>query len=169
MLEAGGSTVDLVPEIQRVKFTKNFWSVLCAPLASNHSQGHYYSWIRNLAFASFATLSRHPLPAIFQNPLVEEQVVPVIRAVLQEKLAVGRAMGFDEEAISSSVVDDTISWTAIIHKRPDSNHRPSMLLDLECGKAMEIEVIVGEVVRKAKELNVNIPVSGFIYVYEWKN
>jgi len=37
MLEKGGSTVTVVPEIQRVKFAKNFW---------------------NLAFASFATLTR---------------------------------------------------------------------------------------------------------------
>lgn len=37
ILEGGGSTVTVVPEIQRLKFAKNFW---------------------NLAFASFATLTR---------------------------------------------------------------------------------------------------------------
>lgn len=37
MLKDGGSTVTVVPEIQRLKFAKNFW---------------------NLAFASFATLTR---------------------------------------------------------------------------------------------------------------
>ena len=37
ILEAGGSTVTIVPEIQRAKFAKNFW---------------------NVAFSSFATLTK---------------------------------------------------------------------------------------------------------------
>lgn len=37
MLEAGGTTLTIVPEIQRMKFAKNFW---------------------NVAFASYSTLTR---------------------------------------------------------------------------------------------------------------
>jgi 2-dehydropantoate 2-reductase len=37
ILEAGGSTITIVPEIQRMKFAKNFW---------------------NVGFSSFATLTR---------------------------------------------------------------------------------------------------------------
>ena len=37
ILEAGGSTITIVPEIQRMKFAKNFW---------------------NVAFSSFSTLTR---------------------------------------------------------------------------------------------------------------
>jgi hypothetical protein len=40
ILEAGGSTITIVPEIQRKKFSKNFW---------------------NVAFSSFSTLTRSVL------------------------------------------------------------------------------------------------------------
>ena len=76
-----------------------------------------------------------------------------------ENLAVGRAMGFDEEAVPSSIADDTIRSTGNFHRKPDSKHKASMLLDCETGKPMEIEVIVGEVLRNAKELGVETPVS----------
>lgn len=75
-----------------------------------------------------------------------------------EILAVGRAMGFDEEALPQSVVDITIENTARIHRSPDSTHRPSMLLDLEQGRPLEVEVVIGELVRTAKELHVDVPV-----------
>ena len=39
---------------------------------------------------------------------MEKIAVPVVRAIMEEMLAVGRALGFDEEAIPSSVVEDTI-------------------------------------------------------------
>ncbi|KAH8107290.1 6-phosphogluconate dehydrogenase C-terminal domain-like protein [Phellopilus nigrolimitatus] len=136
IFKAGGSDITLVPEIQSHRFKKNFW---------------------NLAFASFATLSGYPVRAIFQEPAVEGQVVPVIRAVMREKLAVGRAMGFDETALPSSIVEDIIASTGNIHRRLDSKHKASMLLDYEKGRPLEIEAIVGEVVRNARKLNVDVP------------
>ncbi|OCB89458.1 6-phosphogluconate dehydrogenase C-terminal domain-like protein [Sanghuangporus baumii] len=138
MLIAGGSEVTLVPEIQRHRFRKNFW---------------------NLAFSSVATLSRYPLRAIFQQPRVETTAVPIIHAIMLENLAVGRAIGLDEDAIPSSVIEDTIKSTGNFHRKPDSKHKASMLLDCETGRPMEIEVIVGEVLRKAKELGVETPLA----------
>ena len=38
-------------------------------------------------------------------------------------------------------------------------HVPSMLLDIEKGLPIEVEVVVGEVVRMAKYRNVDVPVS----------
>jgi 2-dehydropantoate 2-reductase len=46
-----------------------------------------------------------------------------------------------------------------LHVKPDNNHVSSMLLDLRQGKPIEVEVIVGEVVRMAKAHNVPVPVS----------
>jgi 2-dehydropantoate 2-reductase len=48
ILEKGGSTVEIVPEVQRVKFTKNL------------------QW--NLSFSAIATLAGYRLPAIFRAP-----------------------------------------------------------------------------------------------------
>ena len=90
---------------------------------------------------------------------MEKIAVPVVRAIMEEMLAVGRALGFDEEAIPSSVVEDTIRSTGDIHRRPDSKHKASMLLDVELGKPLEVEVIVGEVLRRGKAVGVDTPVS----------
>lgn len=118
-----------------------------------------YSPCRNICFSSVATLSSFPVRAIFQLPSVEKTVVPVLKEIMLENLAVGRALGFDEKAVPTSIVDNVIKDTATIHRRPDSKHKASMLLDYEHGRPMEIEVILGDVVRKARELQVPIPVS----------
>jgi len=103
ILEAGGGTVTIVPEIQRMKFAKNFW---------------------NVGFSSFATLTRsvsevlqgqgksediirYTVPALFRPPpdfgplyvpyvspttadRITTYTIPSIRAMLQELLALGK-------------------------------------------------------------------------------
>ncbi|KIJ37084.1 hypothetical protein M422DRAFT_69495 [Sphaerobolus stellatus SS14] len=136
--------VTVLDEVQRVKFKKNFW---------------------NAGLGSSSALTRYPLPAFFREETVEKIVVPQLRAIMQEILSIGRAMGFDENALPSSVVEETIESTARIHKKPDSTHRASILIDLENGRPMELEVVVGVLVRKAKELRVEIPRLELIYSY----
>src|ERR1700683_3324342 len=72
-----------------------------------------------------------------------------------------RAMGFPDspDGIPSSIVDSTLEYAASLHVLPSSIHRPSMLLDAEKGRPMEVEVILGEVVRMARAKGVSIPVS----------
>ncbi|KAA1474388.1 6-phosphogluconate dehydrogenase C-terminal domain-like protein [Dentipellis sp. KUC8613] len=162
LLEAGGSTVTIVPEIQRVKFAKNFW---------------------NVAFSSIASLTRHPLTAVFRPPtvsnpqmdatlpsvrhfsLITENTIPVLRAIMQELLAVGHALGFpaDDRGLPPEIVDRTIESTGRLHAVPESKHRPSMLLDVEKGRPIEVEVILGEVVRMARERGVDIPRIELLY------
>ncbi|KIY67469.1 6-phosphogluconate dehydrogenase C-terminal domain-like protein [Cylindrobasidium torrendii FP15055 ss-10] len=163
ILKQGGSEVTMVPEIQRRKFMKNFW---------------------NLAFASLATLTGYRLPAIFRDPptdpavpyepyrfpktahLIDEHTIPALRATLQELLICqGRAMGFPdtEEGLPSEHADRTITNTAKLHTAPDSNHTPSMALDAQKGNPFEVEVIVGEVVRLAKEYKVEVPRVEMLY------
>ena len=78
-----------------------------------------------------------------------------------EALSVARALGFPEEAISEKNVDEVIENTARIHRLRESRHKASMLVDLEMGRPMEVEVIVGWLVRKAREKGVDVPVSWF--------
>ncbi|KAG6865175.1 hypothetical protein C0991_004723 [Blastosporella zonata] len=80
ILTAGGSEVAIVPEVQRKKFSKNFW---------------------NVAFSSFSTLT--------------------------------------------------------------GSHKPSMLLDAEKGQAIEVEAILGAVVRLAQERGVAVPRVEMLY------
>lgn len=71
-----------------------------------------------------------------------------------------RALGFPDspEGLPTSVVDGVIEGTRVIHERADSTHVPSMLLDAQKGYPIEVEVIIGEVVRMAKAHNVAVPV-----------
>ena len=52
-----------------------------------------------------------------------------------------------------------IDNTQFMFSKASSTHVPSMLVDAERGQPIEVEVILGEVVRMAKQLNVNIPVA----------
>jgi 2-dehydropantoate 2-reductase len=71
-----------------------------------------------------------------------------------------RALGYpDTDAgIPSSIVDEIMENTRKLHVVPESSHKPSMLLDAEKGQPIEVEVIVGEVVRMARERGVDVPV-----------
>ncbi|KAJ4489961.1 hypothetical protein J3R30DRAFT_3678482 [Lentinula aciculospora] len=158
ILAKGGSTVSVVPEIQRSKFSKNFW---------------------NVAFSSLATLTGYTLPSVFRPPpsdpsvkyepfvapktahLINEFTIPTLKAVMEELITLARALGFpdSEDGLPSSTVENIISHTASLHVSPESTHVPSMLLDARNGQPIEVEVILGEVVRMAKERGVSIPAS----------
>ncbi|KAL0067443.1 hypothetical protein AAF712_005430 [Marasmius tenuissimus] len=163
ILEAGGTSITVVPEIQRRKLEKN---------------------MLNLAFATFATLSNHPIHTLFRPPpdpnssekydvyvhpatasLIEEYTIPNIKAVFMEVIAIGRALGFpdSEDGIPSSVATKFLELTRTNHLNPKNNHVPSMLLDMRNGKPMEIEVILGEVVRLAQRVGVDIPRIQMLY------
>jgi 2-dehydropantoate 2-reductase len=86
MIDGAGCSVDVVGEIQRVKFRKNLW---------------------NVAFSSLATLTGYPIPAIFRpaptefpppyspyvSPttaaVVAAETIPALHAILREVLALG--------------------------------------------------------------------------------
>ncbi|KIJ16327.1 hypothetical protein PAXINDRAFT_162631 [Paxillus involutus ATCC 200175] len=149
MLKAGGTELTIVPEIQRHKFAKTFW---------------------NIAFSSFSTLTNSPLTAIFRPPPNTEEgqsyapylapeTLPVLQSILEEMVALGRAMGFPdaEDGLPSRLAADTISNTTALHRNPAAIHLPSMLLDYRNANPIEVEVIFGEVVRMARERNVPIP------------
>ncbi|KAL1745945.1 ketopantoate reductase PanE/ApbA-domain-containing protein [Schizophyllum fasciatum] len=169
MLAAGGSTVAAVPEIQRRKFAKNFW---------------------NVGFSSFATLTGYPVPALFRPApgeaeytpgtgeppyapyvfpktarKIEEYSIRALREVLQELVDLGRALGFPdtEDGLLSTLVESTIENTKRIQMSPTSKHIPSMLLDAQKGLPIEVEAIVGEVVRMAQERGVKVPRIELLY------
>ena len=67
--------------------------------------------------------------------------------------------------------ESIVPWMA--YRLPDDcAYRPSMLLDLENGRAMEIDVILGNALRRAKELGVQTPVLEVVHnllrVEEWR-
>jgi len=157
ILETGGSDIRIVPEVQRMKFAKNFW---------------------NVAFSSFATLTHYTVPAIFRPPptdsstlyspyvspttadLILTFTIPTIKEILLELVTLGRALGFSDtpDGLPSSTVMTVIDNTQLMFSKASaSTHVPSMLVDAERGQPIEVEVILGEVARMGKQLNVDIP------------
>ena len=76
----------------------------------------------------------------------------------------GRALGFPDtpSGLPSSTVTSLLESTQSIHAKPNSIHIPSMMLDAQKGQPIEVEVIIGEVVRMAKSVGVKIPVCIYI-------
>ncbi|KAG9226741.1 hypothetical protein CCMSSC00406_0008441 [Pleurotus cornucopiae] len=75
-------------------------------------------------------------------------------------------MGFPDspDGLPSSTIETIFENTAGLHRFPDSSHVPSMLLDARRSQPMEVEVIVGEVVRMGKKYKVDMPRSGIARV-----
>ncbi|KAF8065232.1 ketopantoate reductase PanE/ApbA C terminal-domain-containing protein [Lyophyllum atratum] len=158
----GGSDVTIVPEVQRCKFAKNFW---------------------NVGFSSFSTLTQQRLPALWRLPpsdpaspytpyvspttadLITKYTLPNIKAILQELVVLGRALGYpdSENGLPSTLPDAVMEGARKLHVVPDSFHKPSMLLDAEKGQPIEVEVIFGEVVRMAQERGVEMPRVEMLY------
>ncbi|KAF9467173.1 6-phosphogluconate dehydrogenase [Collybia nuda] len=156
ILRAGGSTITIVPDIHRMKYTKNFW---------------------NVAFSTYTTLSGYTVPAFFRQPpsdpsvsyspyvapitanLISEYTLPAIRSTLRELVLLARSIGYTdtEDGVPSSIVDRLIADVRELHITPESSHKPSMLLDVEKGQPIEVEVILGEVVRMARERGIEVP------------
>lgn len=56
-------------------------------------------------------------------------------------------------------MDSTLKMAQEIYGKADNIHIPSMLLDVQNRRPLEVEAIVGEVVRMAQARRVEIPVS----------
>ncbi|KAJ3984034.1 ketopantoate reductase PanE/ApbA-domain-containing protein [Lentinula detonsa] len=155
-LKGGGLRVQVVAEIQRKKLAKN---------------------LINVVFASTATLTNYTVPALFRPApekssasyvpylepqtasLINDYTIPVLRAMLLEVEALARALGFldTEDGFPASLVDETIASQRRMHEDPQNTHVPSMLLDARKGQPLEVEVIVGSIVRMANERAVPVP------------
>lgn len=168
MLVAGGSEAKVVPEIQRIKYSKNFW---------------------NCVMGATAAISRAPLNAVFRPPerdppagLTQKQLsnadlpdgiatrseamrtyaIPFLRGAMEEIYALGRELfpdTADGPGLDPDIVQTTLRRTSELNSYPESSHRASMLVDAETGRPLELDVVVGEIVRLGKERGITMPVS----------
>ncbi|KAF5376597.1 hypothetical protein D9757_009592 [Collybiopsis confluens] len=90
---------------------------------------------------------------------VEKYTKGWIRDILMELVTLGRALGYpdSEDGLPSSIMQQYMTTLEKDYSTPSIDHRPSTLLDIENGYPLEVEVIWGELVRMAKERNVDIP------------
>ncbi|KAI0693385.1 ketopantoate reductase PanE/ApbA C terminal-domain-containing protein [Cerioporus squamosus] len=193
MLREGGSQVTIVPDIQRVKFAKNMWNAALgasATLAQESLRAFFrppecepgYEGKDGSAVESQsreesggrsdpATESEKRTADVpCASPALGQYTIPFLYDTLQELSALGQALfappqnpgdpvaGFDPDATYKMLLN-----TARIHARPDSKHLPSMLVDVQAGRPMEVEHVVGEVVRMGRRAGVAMPRMETLY------
>jgi 2-dehydropantoate 2-reductase len=82
----------------------------------------------------------------------------VARDVMEEVISVASKVGLDGQYLSNQkeiILEATMKRVAGASR--SNTFKPSMLVDVEAGRPMEVEVIIGEVVRKAAEHGVSVP------------
>ena len=80
----------------------------------------------------------------------------VARSVMEEVISVASKVGLDGQYLSEQkeiILEATMERVS----GGTNTFKPSMLVDVEAGRPMEVEVIIGEIVRKAAEHGVSVP------------
>ena len=87
--------------------------------------------------------------------LLAEQNIRLVNAtakeIMDEIILVARIGGIH----SGTLLEDEA--VDIIKRAKPIDYKPSMLVDLEANRPIEVEVILGEIVRKAAEVGVSVP------------
>ena len=114
----------------------------------------------NGTFNTLCTLTRMDVGSLQRGGGKESLLIPAMK----EMEAVANAAGY---AFPEDAVHETVDGVP-----PTSLFRPSMLVDLEKGKPLELEVILGAPLRYARKLGVETPVLGMVYdllkVVQWQ-
>ncbi|KAK4686277.1 hypothetical protein P7C73_g3854, partial [Tremellales sp. Uapishka_1] len=151
LFESGGGHISLSDRQDSVRYQKNIW---------------------NCVWSSIQGLVR-TTPACFL-PLSDELTQP-IRNLIHEVVTVGFTSGLLWEGMANhpqggvvgnqQEVED-IAWTFIMAsaKHASGGHRMSLLIDIDMGRPIEVEVIVGSVLKVAREYNVATPLLDFAYL-----
>lgn len=103
--------------------------------------------------SGLATLARTAPYDLFQMP----EARAILRAAMEEVNAVGKAQGVK---LDDDIVERQYQFT--LNLKPGA--KPSMQLDLEAGKRLEIDAMSGAIVRLGAAKNVPTPVHQTIYV-----
>lgn len=186
LLAEGGSEAIVVPEIQRIKFSKNLWNgVFGASAALSRASLRAFFRPPHLepARASDPTPSASELagekirevlevqdtPSVLAtraiphaSPSIGAYTIPFLHSTLSEVYALGTVLFPATDSapgLEPDLVETTLARTAALHAVPDSVHLPSMLVDALAERPMEVEHVVGEVVRMARKAGVPVPVS----------
>jgi 2-dehydropantoate 2-reductase len=80
-----------------------------------------------------------------------ELVNAAVNGIMSEVILVARTSGIHTGTL---LEDEAVD---VIRRTTPTDFKPSMLVDLEANRPIEVEVILGEIVRKAAEVGVPVP------------
>jgi 2-dehydropantoate 2-reductase len=103
-------------------------------------------------FAAFTGAGRVPIGPLWSDPASRAQLI----AAFREVEAAGRAAGI---ALPANLIDRITTYVDDI---PPAT-RSSLLIDLQQGKPIEVEALVGAVVRRATKAGLAAPVMSALY------
>lgn len=148
---SGGGDLEIKKDIQPIRWSKLLW---------------------NAAWASMCSLSRQSLSTLLEPEVLPYLIGPVRRTML-EVIDVARADGIGEDRLPVEAVDKAFNITYVSRPRQEGDQRegelvstlsdgfkPSLLLDLEAGRPMEVKGIIGNVVQLARKHGVETPRLG---------
>jgi 2-dehydropantoate 2-reductase len=110
-------------------------------------------WVKllgNVAFNPLSALTRATLAQMARDP----GVCTLVRSIMAEVECVPRRLGMDLP-IS---IDQRIAGAEKV-----GEHKTSMLQDLEAGRPMELEPVVGAVVELGEKLGIEMPYTRTVY------
>ena len=123
---------------------------LKAPVQSRMRQEIWLKLIGNATLNPVSALTRATLAELMGDAGTRD----LIRRLMLEVEAVGRALGI-EPTVS---VDRRLDGAARV-----GEHRTSMLQDVQAGRALEVEALVGSVIELGHQLAVKVPTLEVVY------
>lgn len=104
----------------------------------------------NMCFNPLSALTRATLAEL----ATDEFSVPVVRSMMQEALAVARKLGVEVEVSIEKRIDGA---------RRVGDHKTSTLQDIEAGRPLEVDCIIGAVVELGELLGVDVSSTAQVY------
>jgi 2-dehydropantoate 2-reductase len=117
---------------------------LKAPVERRIRDQVWLKLIGNVAFNPASALTGATLGQLGTQP----EMLAVLRAILEEAAAVGRALGVELPASIDRRLEGGIAV---------GEHRTSMLQDLDAGRPLELDVLTGAVIEIAGKLGIPVP------------
>ena len=123
---------------------------LRCPVTTRIRQEIWVKILGNVAFNPISALTGATLVEMARDP----DVNALVRRIMEETIAVGAELGLEVPI----TIDQRIAGAEKV-----GEHKTSMLQDLEAGRPIELEAVVGAVVELGERLNVPMPHTRAVY------
>jgi len=123
---------------------------LRCPVTTRIRQEIWVKILGNVAFNPISALTGATLVKMARDP----DVNALVRRIMEETVAVGAKLGLEVPI----TIDQRIAGAEKV-----GEHKTSMLQDLEAGRPVELEAVVGAVVELGERLNVPMPHTRAVY------
>jgi len=123
---------------------------LRAPVSTRIRNEMWVKLLGNVAFNPLSALTRATLAAMARDP----GVCDLVRSIMTEVEAVAARLGMDLPI----TIEQRIAGAEKV-----GEHKTSMLQDLEAGRPMELEPVVGAVVELGEKLGIAMPYTRTVY------